>query len=77
MAKPILIVYVPYLTQRTQDEERQNRNFEEHICEVLGCEYHVFITKNAHEDKYTFKLFSDKEIDPISIEQLKEIINQK
>jgi hypothetical protein len=69
MSKPIFIVQFPSTT--TKDHA-------EHIVHYFNkklVDYNVFIVGNT-ENSWDFKLFSDKEIEPIELEKLKGLIDQ-
>lgn len=69
MAKPIFIITIP----QTNNEEM--REWEKAI-EMIKQDYHCILV-SERVDKVEFKLFSDKEIEPIEIEKLKEILKIK
>ena len=69
MSKPIFIVKVPIsFTQEKCDYALDG---------IKGklTDYHVIMVVNSLND-WGFQLFSDKEIEPIELEKLKEILNQ-
>jgi hypothetical protein len=71
MAKPIFVLY---LTTKVTAE--QNDRILNHLREIgFDKDYYFFMINDAKENKC--QLFSDKEIDPIEIEELKKIINDE
>ena len=69
MSKPIFIVQFPSTTTKDQASQVSyyfNKNL---------VDYNVFVVSNT-QNIWDFKLFSDKEIEPIELEKLKELINQ-
>lgn len=69
MSKPIFIVKLPITFSDEKCREALDA-FKDKLPE-----YHVLMVMNSIND-WDFKLFSDKEIEPIELEKLKEIINQ-
>ena len=71
MAKPIFIINFGKMpgTAKDRDEIIHHFNF-------LKQDYHIII---LFEDRFpadtTFQMFSDKEIDPIELDKLKELVN--
>ncbi len=63
MAKPIFIIIAP---------EAGNTAIE--LPKGGMPDYHILYVQSPNVDKIEFKMFSDKEIEPIQIEQLKELI---
>ena len=66
MAKPIFIITIPYEAQLQEVEHYRG------IVKKLEGDYHVLLVGG---DDLNFKMFSDKEIEPIQLEELKNIVS--
>ena len=68
MSKPIFIVTVPNISWDSSDEIKNN------LFKTIGSEYHCFIVNDDKKTSFEFQMFSEKLIEPIELERLKELV---
>ena len=68
MPKPIFIIVIPGFPPQDKLAEIRNR-----YNNQLAEDYHVIVLHGGSSG-YEFKMFSDKEIEPIELEKLKELL---
>lgn len=72
MAKPIFLIGVPVDSHEAEVEKLKHWGFSK-----LADDYHVLIYRMRDKSPMKFQLFSDKEIEPIELENLKEELELK
>jgi hypothetical protein len=68
MSKPIFIVTVPNISWDTTNEIKES------LFKQIGNDYHCFVVNDCNKTSFEFQMFSEKLIDPIELERLKELV---
>lgn len=68
MPKPIFVVVVNHLM-----DEQQYGKLSQELQKKLD-DYHVIVAADSHAPELKFQLFSDKNIEPIQLDELKELV---
>lgn len=77
MAKPIFIMFYGTKNVETSYVKENITAWANALGERIGMDYHTILVEMVEEIGFRFQMFSDKEIEPIELEKLKEIVNQK
>jgi len=71
MRKPIFVTYIPNTVSCERFSEIQKT-----LKEELKEEYHLLVVSKDVKE-FEFQMFSDKDIAPIELDKLKELLNVK
>lgn len=74
MAKPILIISVPHGEFINQADKVGQCRLIQQFKDTLSDEYHLFFIVFFEKSDWDFKLLSDKDIEPVTLEELKKLI---
>lgn len=70
MRKPIFIIQLPRVKSQQEFEAYKN------AVKSFESDYHILMYEDHNEESASFKMFSDHEIEPIKLEELKELIKK-